>query len=94
MAIDVIWGLDDLPAETLAFAEAVGTIYDPWEVVTPREAAAVAGCDVDAANVHIAALKPRKCWPYRGTKWRAVLAREGRIGPFGPRCGEWGRRAG
>lgn len=94
MASDLDWGLDDLPAETLAFAEAVGAVCDPWEVVTPREAAAVAGVDVEAAEGHIALLKPRKCWPYRNTKWRAEMAREGRIGPFGPKAGRWGRRAG
>lgn len=94
MASDLDWGLDDLPADTRAFAEAVGDAYDPWEVVTPREAAGAAGVDAAAAAGHIALLKPRKCWPYRNTKWRSEMAREGRLGPFGRRCGEWGRRAG
>ena len=94
MASEADWGLDDLPADTRAFAEAVGDAFGPWEVVSPKDAALAAGVDAEAAARHIDVLKPRKCWPYRGVRWRQELAREGRLGPFGRRAGEWGRRAG
>ena len=94
MAIDLNWGLDDMPADVMAFAEAVGDAFDPWQVVTPKDAAEAAGVDAETASRHIGMLKARKCWPYRGVQWRAEMAREGRLGPFGRRCGEWGRRAG
>lgn len=88
------WGTDDLTPAELAFAEAVAEAYDPWQVVTEADAARAAGVAAEWARGAVRRLKARRCWPYRNAQWRRELARTGRLGPFGPRAGEWGRRAG
>lgn len=86
------WGVDELTAEEAGFAAAVDAAFDAWQVVSANSAAAVAGVALETARRLIGSLESRRCWPYRPTTWRERLARTGRVGPFGPRKGEWGRR--
>lgn len=88
------WGVDDLTPAELAFAEAVAEEFDPWEVVTDADAARIGGVGSEWSREAVRRLKARRCWPYRSAKWRSVLAKTGRLGPFGPKAGGWGRRAG
>lgn len=84
---------DEIGAEAAAFAEAVFDAFDPWQVVTPSEAAVAARVSEPVAKRLIARLKDAAAWPYRDPHWRKGMLATGRVGPFGPNKGDWGEKA-